>query len=596
MAKIRVADYIADYLYNIGVKYVFMIPGAGSMVLNDAVTFHKKLKYICCHHEQALALAALGYAEYTGKLGVVTTTSGCGGTNAITGVLNAYQDNVPVLIISGQIKYKDTIRNSGLKLKQFGVQEADIIPMVKPITKFAEMVTDANEIKYYLDKAINSALYDGVPGPVWLNIPLDVQSAIVESPPLEACIEPHEFDFAKNYETHLETALCNHKRPIVIAGHGIRLSGTIDKFREFIENSKIPFVTTKLGTDVLPFNHPLYVGKIGTKGDRAGNFAVQNADLIISLGSRLSLSTIGLDYEKFTREAERIVVDINDIEHKKKTIKIDWFLKENLNSFFLNMYHREFPLSPQRQNWIKMCQKWKAQWPAYLPKYSKTKEVNLYYFMELLSQKLRPDDVIVGDAGSSMFVTVQGIKTNSEKQRVILSGGQTQMGFVLPVCVGIGLAKQGEVIGITGDGSLQMNIHELQTIKHHNLPIKLFIWNNNGYLSIRKTQTNFFGRAAAVNPQTGVSFPDLKKIAYAYGIKYFKAKDSESLSSVMDRALAYKGPAICEVMCLYDQDILTVTSKQLPDGKFVSCPFEDMYPFLDRKEFYENMIVKPVNQ
>jgi acetolactate synthase-1/2/3 large subunit len=337
------------------------------------------------------------------------------------------------------------------------------------------------------------------------------------------------------------------------------------------------------------------MGTIGTKGDRAGNFALQNSDLVLSLGSRLSVSTTGQDFPAFARGAKKVVVDINPVEHSKKTIEIDLFVQSNLKNFLESMHFVliNFTQNYNQQAWAETCQKWKKMWQTYSPDFAKSEKANLYYFIEVLTQKMRPDDILVGDAGSNMFVPAQGVRIR-DSQRLIFSGGQTAMGFTIPACVGISFAKPGEVLGVCGDGSFQMNIHELQTIVHHKLPIKLFVLNNGGYLSMRNTQNNFFKRLTGATPETGVSFPELSRIAGAYGIKYMLAPNSASLPSVIQDALDYKGPVICEIMCLYDQTILTVASKQLPDGNFVSRPLEDMYPFLPREEFFREMIVKPL--
>ena len=589
--EMRVADYIADYIYSkIGTDTIFLVPGGGSMFLTDGIKCHPHLKYVCCHHEQAASMAASGYARYTGKVGVCSTTSGVGGTNAITGVLDAYQDNVPLMVISGQIKRKETISRCGLKLRQFGVQEANIIPIVESITKYAVMVNEPEKIRYHLERATYEATKNP-PGPVWLDIPLDVQATKIDDSSLEPYVPEKEKKFCPTNELSECACLINQsKRLIIIAGHGIILAKAVEEFRKFIEENQIPVVESELGMEVLPYDHPLNFGKIGTKGMRAANFAVQNADLILAIGSRLSVCTTGQDYELFGREAKKIVVDINAEEHKKKTVKIDLFLQMDAKDFIETINFVVFPKIDK--NWVPKCQEWKQKWPTYQPEFVQTEKVNLYYFMEMLNQKLKTDSVLVGDAGSSCFVLTQGIKLR-EKQRLILSAAQTCMGFVIPTCVGISIAKKGEAIGIVGDGSFQMNIQELQTIVHHNLPIKLFVWNNEGYLTMRNTQNNFFKGLIGADKESGISFPSFKGIADAYGIKYMLAPNSKSLPTVIQDVLDYNGPVICEVLCLYDQKILTVSSKQLPDGTFVSRPLEDMAPFLPREEFLREMIVIP---
>lgn len=378
------------------------------------------------------------------------------------------------------------------------------------------------------------------------------------------------------------------KRPILIVGHGAENRFALNKF---LTKYPIPVVWSQGGINCLPSNHPLNIGKIGTKGSRAGNFAVQNADLVISIGSRLSISTTGQNYELFAREAKLVVVDTDDIEHMKNTVKIDLFIKMDATDFFVEV--SQVPESYKVPTiWVEKCQHWKEIFPVYQTEYSKSDKVNMYYFIEELSKQLRENDVVVADAGSAMFVTSQGLRFG-ETNKVILSHAQAEMGFTIPACIGVACAKQGDVIGITGDGSFQMNIQELQTIKHHNLPIKLFVWNNEGYLSQRHTQMSYFGRLTGADASSGVSFPDLQKIAYAYGIPYVEAASSTYLPFAIEYTLSKPGPVICEVQCLKEQDILTVKSRQV-DGKFVSMPLEDMYPYLDRKIFKEEMIVTPL--
>jgi len=596
----RVTDYIANYIYRLGVKEIFMGSGGGMMFLCDGIAQHPHLKPICLHHEQAVAMAAVSYAKYKEHLGVAYVTTGCGGTNTITGLLGAWQDNIPCLFVSGQSKRKETVRNSRLKLRQFGVQEADIIPIVSSLTKYAVMINDVQEIAYHLDKAVFLAR-TGRPGPVWLDIPLDVQGAIVNEEGLrqfDPAQEPKEYKEEPTQEeiAIVEEAIRTAERPVIIAGQGIRLGKAITQLRTFIEKNQIPMVAPRLGVDLIPTDHPLFVGRIGNKGDRPGNFAVQNADLVLSIGSRLSVSSTGHEYHTFAREARIIVVDIDPIEHQKNTIRIDYFINADAKRF-LERISKD--LRPKTEKWVKRCQEWKFKYPICLPHYSKEKGgINFYYFMDRLSAHLKPDSVVIGDAGSAVYVPPQSIKIR-EGQRYITSGGQAEMGYTIPASIGVSVARnKGEVIGITGDGSFQLNIQELQSIVHHDLPIKLFVWNNDGYLSIRATQAKFFnGRFIGTDKSCGISFPNLKKIAGAYGIKYFKLADSRRLNRGIQQVLAYPKAAICEVMCIRDQEVIpTVASQRKEDGTMVSKPLEDMYPFLEREEFLSNMIIKPLEE
>ncbi|HSA31442.1 MAG TPA: thiamine pyrophosphate-binding protein [Candidatus Omnitrophota bacterium] len=601
--KLRVADYVADFIYRQGISDVFMVTGGGMMFLADGVACHRKLRAVFNHHEQACAMAAVSYAKYTNNLGAVIVTTGCGGTNAITGLLDAWQDNTPCIFISGQVKRKETIRNSELKLRQFGVQEVDILSLVAPITKYAVMVNDTSDIAYHLEKAVFLAK-TGRPGPVWLDIPLDVQGANLSENSLRHFSKEERMELCENpvVDPNDISGLCKDLarsvRPIVVAGQGVRLSGSLREFGQFIDLNQLPVVVTHLGIDLLPARHPLFIGRIGNKGDRAGNFALQNADLVLVLGSRLSVSSTGHEYQNFARGAKVYVVDIDREEHKKKTVKIDRFIYAHLLNFLAEMLKQKIQ-RPNAGTWIQQCREWASKWPVCLPEYSKTSGgINLYYFIDLLSKKLKRNATVVTDAGSAAYVAAQGLKLRSG-QRFIAPGAQGEMGYTLPGTIGVCFAnKNKETIGITGDGSFQMNLQELQTIVQYDLPIKLFVFNNNGYLSIRSTQKKFFnGRLLGTDKSSGISFPDLKKIARAYGIKYYSAKSPKNLESVMLQVLSEKCPVICELMCLEDQEIIpTVASFRRNDGTLVSKPLEDMYPFLSREEFFKNMIVEPLKE
>ncbi|MEK7618162.1 MAG: thiamine pyrophosphate-binding protein [Patescibacteria group bacterium] len=596
----RVADYIAQFIEQLGVKHVFMVTGGGMMFLSDGVAANKNLSPVFTHHEQAASMAAFAYSKYTQNWGAAFFTTGCGSTNAITGLLDAWLDNIPVLYISGQVKKRETTHNSGLPLRQFGVQEADIIPVVSSLTKFTVMVNEPETIRYFLEKAVYLATL-GRPGPVWLDVPLDVQGANIDESSLIG-FDPKEIalDFkveATAAEIEKITGLLKAaKRPVILAGHGIRIGRAIPEFREFIEKYQIPVVGTYLAIDYLPYDHPLFIGKSGLKGDRAGNFALQNSDLILNLGSRLNITVTGYEYKLFAREAKIVVVDIDPKEHQKNTVKIDLFVNADVKIFFSAMNES---FTAGGKEWLEKCLSWKQRYPVCLPEYAQTKNgINLYYFVDRLSKFLKDDSVVVADAGSAMYAPAQGLKLQKQ-QRFLISGGDAEMGFTIPASVGVSMAgNKREVIAITGDGSFQFNIQELQTIVYHKLPIKLFVWNNDGYLSIRFTQRRFFaGREHGTDKTNGISFPDLEKIAYAYGIHYIKIPDNEHLDDAISRVLDYRGPVICEVICIPDQEIIpTVSSKKREDGTMVSKPLEDMYPFLDREEFKEQMVIEPLKE
>lgn len=597
---IRVSDVIIDFLYILGVDTVFTVTGGGAMFLNDAVAAHPQMKAVCNHHEQACAMAAVGYAKLRNNYSSAIVTTGCGATNAITGLLDAWQDNVPCIFVSGQVKRKETCYNATVPLRQFGVQEANIVAVVKSLTKYSVMINDPQEILFELEKATFLAR-TGRPGPVWIDVPLDVQGAMVDPNSLRHFIPEHGADVkpapSKQELDALQDKIAKAKRPIVIAGNGIRLGGAVESFQKFIEESKIPVAVSYLAVDLLPSHHPQYVGRLGIKGDRAGNFAVQNADLVISIGCHLSVALTGFEYSLFAREANLVVIDIDPDEHRKNTVKIEQFIHSDVIEFF-SAFTTTQPLECCLA-WGETCRKWRERWPVCLPEYIDEQEgINKYYFIEKLKDYLKPDSVVVSDAGSSYYVTSQALKIR-DQQRYITSGAQADMGFTLPAAIGACVAKNsGEIVGITGDGSLQMNIQELQTVVHHQFPVKLIVWNNNGYLSIRATQQKFFaGRELGTDAPSGLSLPDTEKIAAAYGISFLRVSESIALDAALKKVMASKGPMILEVMCPENQEIIpTASSKKLPDGRMVSKPLEDMYPFMDRAEFLANMIVKPLNE
>ena len=594
----RVCDLIAEFLEKNDITDVFMVSGGGLMFLTDGLACNPNINVTCCHHEQAVAMSTVGYSKYK-KMACGYVTTGCGGTNAVTGVLNAWQDSTACIFISGQVKLKETIRGRNLSIRQLGVQEADIIKIIESITKYSVMITNPEDTLYHLEKAICLAK-TGRPGPVWIDVPMDIQSAEIDKTKLKhfnaSELEENKTKITEDELNSIITDLNNAKRPIIIAGQGIRLSESIDKFNEFVHKHNIPFVCSRMGTDVLPTEDKLNIGRIGNKGMRSANFAVQNADYVLSLGSRLSVSSTGQEYEYFVRDGKLTVVDIDQEEHEKNTVKIDELIIADLADLFEKLSLDE---SLDYNEWAKICYKWKEKYPVCLDEYYDDSEgINLYVFIEELSKYLKDECTIIGDAGSAVYVPPQGLKTKNKKQRYITSGAQAEMGFTLPASVGVAIASNKDVYAITGDGSLQMNLQELQTLVHYNLPVKLFVWNNDGYLSIRATQNKFFnGRFIGTDKNSGVSFPDLEKISSAYGIKYEKISKINEFEKVMSEINNYDGPVLIEVMCIPNQLIIpTVSSKKLEDGTLVSSPIEDMFPFLPRDEFKENMINEPLNQ
>lgn len=593
--KIRVADYIAQFIERCGVKDVFLLSGGGIMHLMDGLACNKNLTVTCFHHEQAAAMAMDAYSRITENFSVGYFTTGPGATNAITGLAGAWLDSVPCLFISGQVKRKESTYNSGIKgIRQIGVQEINIIPVIKTLTKYCAMINDPELIRYHLEKSVEISKA-GRPGPVWLDIPLDVQGAYIETETLKGYspkvkrqgIQSEQFDKLTYY-------LKQAHRPVIISGQGVRISGAIDRLSEFARKNKVPVVTTYLGIDTINSNSPDYVGRIGIKGDRAGNLAVQNSDLLIIIGSSLPVAETGYEYEQYARSAKKVVVDIDTTSHKKHTISID-LLFECDAKYFIDTVSKtiEDQNITYSDEWLDQCIHWKTRYPVCLAEYATVKDkVNIYYFVDRLCQKTGSGDIIVTDAGSVFYAVSQAVKIK-KGMRYITSGGFASMGFSVPASIGACIASGNRsVICITGDGSFQLNIQELQTIVHHKYPIKMFIINNEGYLSIRTTQTRFFeNRLLGEGNTSGVSFPDLQKIAIAYGIRYYCIHNNNELDAILGIVLEYDGPVICEVITPPDQEIIpTIASQKQEDGSMVSKPLEDMYPFLDRKEFALNMV------
>lgn len=592
---VRVADFVAKFLESRGIKHVFTVTGGGAMFLNDGLAKNTNIRGVFNHHEQACAMAAVGYSKLNNKIAVVMPTTGCGGTNTITGLLDAWQDSNKVVFISGNVNKKETTHCLNIPLRKFGVQEANIVDIVKPITKYSVMIKYASTIQYHLEKAFYMCENDR-PGPVWIDIPLDIQGSYIDEDSLEH-FDPIELGCKSEVDCSiLEKYINESKRPIVIAGYGIHLAGAKKEFVDFVEKYNLPVAFTYLGIDLLPSDHPLYVGRLGTKGDRAGNFAIQNSDLVISLGSSLSVSVTGFRYETFARDAKKIVIDIDKHEHKKNTIKIDCELNIDVK-WFLNKSVKNNYNYKADQWWVDKCISWRNKWPVFDEKYlDTTNGINVYYFLHELSKNNKKDAITISDAGSAYYATSQALQIR-EQQRYITSGAQADMGFTLPASIGAAIASENKnIVGITGDGSFQMNIQELQTIVNFNLPIKTFVLNNGGYLSIRNTMDKFFeSRYYGTDPNSGLTFPEVEKIAIAYGIPYYKLQNNEDLNKKLKEILDLEGYALIEVMCQHKQEIIPSSSaKQNEEGKIVSQPLENMYPFLSNHEFEKEMIIKPL--
>ena len=590
---ITVAEYIANFVSEeLSVSTIFTVTGGGAMFLNDSFGNHSSLKAIYNHHEQASTMAAVGFAKANNSYGVACVTTGCGCTNAMTGLLDAWQDNVMLFVVSGQVKASNTSKLSSVPLRQFGVQEANIIPIVDSITKYAVMIDDPAKIRFELEKAAFIAR-EGRPGPVWIDVPQDIQGALilpedlVGFQPAATAVKVSEADFSEIHEI-----LAGAERPMVIAGNGIRLAHMEKEFVEFAEANKMPAVFSYLSIDLLPSNHNLAIGRLGAKGDRPGNFSIQNSDCILVLGCRLSVALTGFEYKLFGREATIIVIDIDDVEHLKNTVSVEKFLKMDLRDFFLN---EKIRLSHNR-SWNARCLSWRDKWPVYQQEYRQESLVNMYECIKALGEHMPNNAHVVADAGSAYYVTSQSLQMK-QGTKYHTSGAQADMGFSLPAAIGISYASKGApVIGITGDGSFQMNIQELQVLFENKPNVKIIIFNNDGYLSIKTTQKKFFNnRFAGTGSGYGLSNPNFEKVTKAYGINYLKAQSPDELYQNMGKLFLDNEPCIFEVICPEWQEVIpNVSALKLEDGSMVSKPIEDMYPFLEREEFFEQMIISPI--
>lgn len=611
--KQRLADYVADFLVNHGIKDCFMITGGGAMHLNDALGHKDGLRCTYNHHEQACAIAAESYARIHNKMAVVCVTTGPGGTNAITGVLGGWLDSVPMFVVSGQVRYDTTARymgqfTDGLPLRAVGDQEYDIVKSVSPMCKYAVMIERPEQIRYVLEKAYHMAM-TGRRGPVWIDIPLNYQGCEIETDTLEGYSpaddremlpEPVGEELVKQIIQKVRQAM----RPVLYAGNGIRLSEGYAAFRSVLEKLNIPVVTCWDSIDAIENEHPLYVGRGGIMGDRAGNFAVQNADLLLTVGNRLSIRQVGYNWKTWAREAFVIMVDADPAELKKTTLHVEMPVCADAKDFFEKMDsvlgEEEVPVF-SNPFWLDKCAGWKRAYPVTLPRHwEEDGYANVYAFIHYLSESLPEGNVTVVSNGSACVVGSHNYVIKKDA-RFIINSGVASMGYGLPAAVGAcRAAGDGTVICLEGDGSIMMNLQELQTVITNRLPIKLFLINNEGYHSIRQTQNNLFGHhcKVGIGPESGdLSFPDFEKLAAAFGYPYFEAHSNAQMKEAVINALQTEGPVFCQIFVSTEQNFEPKSAtKRLEDGTLVSPPLEDLAPFLEREEFLENMLVSPVDE
>ena len=600
--KIKVAQYIADFLVEHGVTHAFTITGGGAMHLNDAFGHKEGLKCIYNHHEQACSIAAEGYARLTGKVALVCVTSGPGGTNAITGVVGGWQDSIPMFVVSGQVKRPTTTWATDVPLRQLGDQEFQIVDSVKNMTKFAVMVTEPEKIRYYLEKAW-FLCNNGRKGPVWLDVPVDVQAALIETDELEG-FDVAESELVENpvYDTvhtkEIIEKIAGANRPVILAGTGIRLGNAYNVFHKVVDKLGIPVVTAWNAHDLMADDDPCYAGRPGSVGTRGGNFVVQNSDLLIVLGCRLNIRQISYNYAEFAKRAYKIVVDIDKYELQKPTVKVDMPIHANvydvLSDLDCMLSETTFKLSAEHTEWLKWCVAVNKKYPACIEAYRDNKEVlNPYVFMDEFSKRWSSDERVICGNGAACVMTFQGAHIKNG-QRLFTNSGCAAMGYGFPAALGCAVAEEGNrVVCIDGDGSFMMNIQELQTVAYNKLNLKIIILNNNGYHSIRQTQTNLFKPPmVGVNADNGVSFPKFEKIAAAFEIPYLRIDAEEQISDVVARMNEQNGPVLCEVVVDEKQNFEPkLSSKVLPDGTIVSPEIDDMFPFLDREEYSSNKLV-----
>ena len=600
--KIRVSDYIADFLADNGIRDVFTVVGGGAMYLNDSFGHNKRIHCTYNHHEQACAIAAESYARVENRIAVVCVTTGPGGTNALTGVVGGWLDSIPMLIISGQVRYSTHSRSTGLNIRSFGDQEFDITRSVDCMTKYTEMITDPKKIRFCLEKALYIAT-SGRPGPCWLDVPLDIQSAIVETDDLSS-YDVNEYNDKlpkKPSERDLKMIIDKislSKRPVLYAGNGIRLSGAFSLFKKVLKKLNIPVVTTFNSIDLMASDDPLYVGRGGIMGDRPGNFAVQNSDVLLCIGNRLSIREVGYNWKTWARESFVIMEDVDEDEMKKPSIHVEYPIHCDVKDLLCALDEMLNEKLFHGTNWIEQCQKWKKQYPVVMNKhYSDEERANVYCFINELSNRLSDDQLTVVGNGSACVVGNQAY-VMKEKSRFIINSGAASMGYDLPAAIGACIANgRKSTICVTGDGSIQMNLQELQTIITNGLPIKIFVINNDGYHSIRQTQTNLFNsNYCGIDEQNGdLGFPQMSKIADVYGYPYYLISNNKQMD-IIDEVLKEKC-AICEIMVTTDQFFEPKSSTQkLPDGTLISPPLEDLAPFLSREELKNNMFIELMDE
>jgi acetolactate synthase I/II/III large subunit len=596
----KLSDYVVRFIEAQAVQHVFMVPGGGAMHLNDSLGQSTSIRWVCNLHEQASAMAAETYAKATGNLGVAMFTTGPGSTNAITGLAGAWLDSTPCLFISGQVKRPDLKGKSGVR--QMGVQEIDIVSAVRAMTKYAVLVTDPQSIRYHLEKGAYLAR-TGRPGPVWLDIPLDVQAATIDETRLRAFRAPRQLrapaDLAKRV-AEVAKMLGRAERPIILAGNGVRLAGAQEAFRSLARTLKVPVLLTWLAIDMFAHDEENLVGKPGTVAPRGVNFALQNADFLLVIGARMDFTITGYAPERLARGAKRIMVDIDPAEIAKLAPYLDLSICCDAKAFIDSLAEATAGhAQPERRAWHARCAEWKQRYPVVLPEHRIEEGlVSTYFLAECLSDLLPEGAPIVsGSSGAGIEIFQHALRLK-RGQRLYHTTALGAMGYGLPGAIGACLGSGGrETVLIDGDGGIQLNIQELATVQRLQLPIKILILNNDGYSSIRTSQQRWFGRQTGADARSGLTLPDIGSVARAYGLPAERIADQRDLRAQLARILALRGPVVCDVVSRPDEARMpSLSSAQRADGSLYSKPLEDLWPFLPRDEFYANMIVKPLEE
>jgi acetolactate synthase I/II/III large subunit len=604
---LRVAAYIARLLADDGIEQVFMVTGGGSMHLNDAFGRESRLATVFNHHEQACAIAAESYARLSGRPAAVNVTTGPGGINALNGVYGAYVDSIPMVVVSGQVKRETLLASSSLPLRQLGDQEVDIVSMASPVCKIATLLDDPDQTRFVVERALWLARH-GRPGPVWIDVPIDVQSAIIDpsaqrgfdplqdgpGASLSAEAQPLAGDALADQLRSALGRLESAKRPVILVGTGVRLSGAYESFLRVIDKLDIPVVTGFNAHDVLWNDHPLYAGRPGSVGDRGGNFAVQNADFLMVIGCRLNVRQISYNFSAFARAAFIVMIDIDTAEMSKPTLSINLPIHADVCAALELLETLQYKPQSVHGEYLAWCKERLRRFPVVLSEYWKNDEpVNPYCFSQALFEELKEDDVVVTADGTACVVTFQAANIKPG-QRMYSNSGCASMGYDLPAAVGAHYASPNKrVVCLAGDGSIMLNLQELQTIAGNHLPIKVIVLNNNGYSSIRQTQQNYFpDNVVGCGPESGLTFPDFCKLGTAFGFEVRRCSTHHELAACVHDALTSNGPQLLEVMLDPEQPFAPkLSSRQLEDGRMVSSPLEDLAPFLSRADLAENMLI-----